>query len=293
MHASNTVAVQCLVNPHLREVSTTRRPHAKLRSYGISVPHVCLGARVTERRRYKTPPIAEAVCEIRYASDDWDPTIPGRMQERLAERYDGKPQERQQIQFGLMNVDSPDGKGAEIRGRQQSRIQLRNHAGTSILSIAEDTLSVSDLKPYSGWQDFRDRIEEALQTYHDLASPTTVTRIGVRYINRVLVPAEVDNLGDYFNVTPQLPADLDATMHTFLSRSESRYDDQIGLTVTFAKLESEPGQSSFILDLDVWTDTEVATESALRKITRLRDREREAFEQSITDRARSLFDGNA
>lgn len=268
---------------------------AKLRMCGISVSHVGLGARVSERRIYKTPPIAEAVCEIRYVSDDWDPTIPGRMQERLGDRYDGKPQEQRLIQADLMHVDAPDGAGVGIQGRQQNRIQLRNQAQTSVLSIAESVLSVSDLAPYSGWENFRDRIEEAVRIYNDLASPSSVARIGVRYINHVRVFADVDNLGEYFNVTPQLSPDLGASMHTFLSRSESRYDDGVGLTVTFARLESKPGESSFVLDLDVWAEADIVAdiETTLPVITDLRNRERIAFEQSITDKARSLFNGDA
>ncbi len=266
---------------------------AKLRMCGNSL-HVGLGARVPKRRIYRTPPIAEAVCEIRYASDDWDPTIPGRMQERLSDRYDGKPQEQRLFQADLMHVDAPDGSGLGIQGRQQNRIQLRDQSSTFVLSLAENVLSISDLAPYSGWESFRDRIEEAVRTYSDLALPQGVTRIGVRYINHVFVAADVDSLGEYFKVAPLPSPDLGASMHTFLLRSESQYDDGVGLTVTFARSESGPAESAFVLDLDVWTESEMEadTEPTLRVITDLRDRERIAFEQHITDKARSLFNGD-
>jgi len=274
------------------ELCTIMQP--KLSFACVATPlHVGLGARVPERRIYKNPPIAEAVCEIRYASDDWDPTIPGRMQERLSGRYDGKPQEQRLFQADLMQVDAPDGSGLGIQGRQQNRIQLRNRSDTFVLSLAENVLSISDLAPYSGWESFRDRIEEAVHTYSDLASPHGVPRIGVRYINHVFVAADVDSLGEYFKVAPLPSPDLGASMHTFLLRSESRYDDDVGLTVTFARSESESAESAFVLDLDVWTesDMEADAEPTLRVITDLRDRERIAFEQHITDKARSLFNG--
>ena len=242
-----------------------------------------------ERRIYQKPPIAEAVCEIRYSSEDWDPTIPGRMQERLSGRYDGKPQEQRLLQADMRHVDAPDGPGVEIQGLQQNRIQLRDLSEKRILSIAENAISVSDLEPYSGWEAFYGRIEEAIRMYHELVPSLNVTRIGIRYINRISVSEDPVNLSDYFRVSPQLPDGLNVKMYAFQSRSESRYEDGPGLTVTFASSEG-----AFILDLDAWLDSEenMSLEQILDTICDLRDRERFAFERSITDQARDLFDKN-
>lgn len=242
-----------------------------------------------ERRIYENPPIAEAVCEIRYSSEDWDPTIPGRMQERLGERYNGKPQEQRLIQTDLRQVDAPDGPGVEFQGLQQTRIQLRDISERRVLSIADNALSVSDLEPYSGWEEFFARIEEAIRTFGELVQSLSISRIGVRYINRISVSEDPVDLHEYFQVSPQLPEGLDVAMQAFLSRSESRYDDGPGLTVTFASSEG-----AFILDLDVWNEVEAISnlEDVLEIVCDLRNRERVAFENSITDKARELFGDN-
>lgn len=249
-------------------------------------------AHMPERRTYRAPPIVEAVCEVRYHGGVWDPTIPGRMQERLADRYDGTPREQNLLQAGVRHLDSPEGSGIEVQGRQHSRIQLQDTSQTRIISVAENVLSISDLAPYSGWRNFYGRIEQAVSMYHNLASPVSVTRIGVRYINRVLATANVNDIGEYFYVTPQMPPRLNMAMRTFLARSESQYHDGPRLTVTFASSEQEHGKSEFILDLDVYIALEFKAniKTTLTSIVDLRDRERVAFEHSITDKARDFFD---
>ena len=61
---------------------------------------------LTERRRYKNPPIEEALCEFGFApGPDWDPTIPGKLQAELGDAYSGKPGEQKAVQVGLTNAE--------------------------------------------------------------------------------------------------------------------------------------------------------------------------------------------
>lgn len=46
----------------------------------------------TSRRKYKNPPIVEALCEFRFVpSDEWNLTVPGLIFQELKHVYDGKP----------------------------------------------------------------------------------------------------------------------------------------------------------------------------------------------------------
>ena len=57
---------------------------------------------LTQRRRYKNPPIEEALCEFGFApGPDWDPTIPGKLQAELGDEYSGKPREQRAVKVGL------------------------------------------------------------------------------------------------------------------------------------------------------------------------------------------------
>ena len=55
-----------------------------------------------QRRRYRNPPIEEALCEFRFPPEqDWDPTIPGKLQTKFGDEYTGKPREQRVVEVGL------------------------------------------------------------------------------------------------------------------------------------------------------------------------------------------------
>ena len=146
---------------------------------------------MTQRRRYRNPPIEEALCEFGFASGaDWDPTIPGKLQVALGDEYSGKPREQKAVQVGL---HGQKGKLADLRYDEGiSKVQLFTKAGTRIVGVGPDVLSIHMLRPYQdpldfekgGWEEFRPRIADALEAYREVASPGRVNRVGVRYINK-------------------------------------------------------------------------------------------------------------
>ncbi|MBI4566163.1 MAG: TIGR04255 family protein [Planctomycetes bacterium] len=42
---------------------------------------------INEGRKYRNPPVIEALCEIYFAESAWDDTIPGRFYERVRDRF--------------------------------------------------------------------------------------------------------------------------------------------------------------------------------------------------------------
>jgi uncharacterized protein (TIGR04255 family) len=249
---------------------------------------------VNERRQYRNPPIQEALCEIQFSSNaDWDPTIPGRLYERLRDSYSGAP--RQQLEGGFQLAGDPS--SASLRWQPgPPKVQFVTPEGDRLLSVGSNVLSVHILYPYRGWEEFRPRIEAALSAYEAIASPDGIRRIGVRYINRIIVKEDRLHLGDFFTTPPELPDELDVNITTFLLRIEAAYTDEpIRLIQTYASAEAEAGSAGFILDLDVireWQTETLPIRDAMSHIDRLRDRERDAFEALITENARELFDAD-
>lgn len=251
---------------------------------------------MVERRKYRNPPIQEALCELQFASTvpDWDPTIPGRLYERVKDVYSGKP--RQQMQAGIQLGGDPT--TPELRWEAGvPRIQFITPAEDRILAVGPNVISLSTLPPYDGWEDFRPRIEAALTAYQDIAQPEGIKRIGVRYINRIITKGDHLHLGELFTTPPQLPDELDASLSSFFTRWEAMYSDiPVKLIQTFGSVQSEPGTAAFVLDLDVfrqWEEKEgLPVEEAMSQVDILRERERELFEASITDRAREMFDAD-
>ena len=66
-------------------------------------------------RRYKNPPIVEALCEFEFiSSQPWDLTIPGLIYEKVKDEF---PDKRQQIGIGVQF--KPTEKGLEMQKREK------------------------------------------------------------------------------------------------------------------------------------------------------------------------------
>jgi uncharacterized protein (TIGR04255 family) len=261
------------------------RPHPQVRLHR---------KHVTTRRQYKHPPIEEAVCEFRFAGErEWDPlATPAKLRERLARSYPGKVKV-QNVLSAKPAKDVQPGPALEMTPGP-TRLRFPSEDGKRLVSVAAQLLGVHVLLPYSGWEDFRARIEEALTAYIDVCQPQTFTRVGLRYINRITLKGEdTVPLGDYFRILPTQPEELPSIVSAFVHRAEHLYDDGTKLVLTFASLPPPPPEkNTFLLDLDLIQEPAEPRPitATLATVDDLRQRERIVFEALITDKLRATFD---
>jgi uncharacterized protein (TIGR04255 family) len=245
-----------------------------------------------QRRRYRNPPIQEALVEFHTGpGQDWDPTILGKLHEKVKAAYPGKPRQQKLFQA---SIRAADGQPSGISVQEGiGRFQLVDADGHRIISLGPDVLSVNVLKPYDGWEHFKPRIEAALRAYVEVSGADKVNRIGVRYVNKIVVPASNIPLPQYFLVGPSMPPGLPSTVAGFLNRAEHVFPDGVKLILTFASIEAVPGTSALLLDIDViWEGTPLDMAAALNMVEDLHDREGVAFEALITEKTREVFDAN-
>ena len=255
---------------------------------------------MSAQRRYKNPPIEEAVCEFGFTpNQDWDLTIPGRLQAELGAEYTGKPQEQRVIGVGL---EARGGQPPNIQfGEGLARIQLVTRDGKRTVGVGQDVLSVHMLRPYqdpsfpqqSGWKDFFLRISAAICAYWKVVEPVGVVRVGIRYINNITIPGTFATADPYLNSALPIVSGLPDQLINFMSRVEYTYTDGIHLVLSQGSIEAPLDHVGILLDLDlIWSGTNpILRAEALSKAEELHSREREAFEFVITDKARELFNG--
>lgn len=245
------------------------------------------------RRSYENPPIQEAVCEIRFAEGPGaDVTLGGRVFAELRAEYPAKPKDQPMVEAEVSEV-----LGAQqVQIRQTGRkIQLSNDDGTRMVSIAPTLLSVHALKPYRGWEEFRDRLRRAYEAFVAAAQPPAVTRIGVRFIDHISIPAGFDDARRLVSIPMNpLPGVL-PNPAAFLLRSEHATDDHAMVLLTIATARTDPaGLQDLVLAVDVdsiWEDKGSPLEigSALERVETLKARVTDTFESLITDAAREMF----
>lgn len=229
-------------------------------------------------------------------SQEWDLTMPGRLHVLLREAYRGKPREERHFEASLL---AAAGAAAGVSVRQGlGRVQLVSEDGTRIVAIGPDVLSVHMLRPYQsagaerGWDEFRPRIEAALNAYWQVCEPSGVLRIGLRYINKIVLAESDADLSRFLTTAPSRVQGLPEDFAGFAARSNYVYPDGVQLFVTHATADAVDDQRAILVDVDLGMESDdvLSQEAALRTADDLRIRERDAFESLITDAAREIFD---
>lgn len=234
-------------------------------------------------REYADPPVVEALCEVYFDGSRWDDTVPGRFFDRAQTIgfTEKEPVQR--------HLDAASGPSAIVR--QDTRMRFRNADRTRVVQVEPDLVVVNQLRPYPTFADWSPSVVAVATTYAALVEAKGVGRIGLRYINRIDLPGSRVNLGEWFQVAPQLPAVWRDTAGSFLVRVERKVAEGLDLILTFGSAPSKVGESSFMLDLyAVHTLRAVSSVESLPPL--LEDAHsciESAFEGSITEALRTRF----
>ena len=238
-------------------------------------------------KRYKNPPVVEALCEIYFDESKWDGTLPGLFFERIRESYP-KKREWRQIRVSVSKETT------ETRVQPgERRIQFLKEDGSRLIQIEKNLLVINQLKPYPSFEDWKPVVHKMLKHYSEIAQPKGIKRMGVRYINRIIIPAVKFKMEDYFSLYPEVPESLGAMHRKFMMRLEIPAQHKAHrLMVTFGTAPPElPETSAEMLDIyDIFASPKpFPTEDIDKHVIEAHENIERAFENSITSKARELF----
>jgi uncharacterized protein (TIGR04255 family) len=172
---------------------------------------------------------------------------------------------------------------------------------TDVAMFRTGTLVIAHLAPYKGWEHLFDRIKNAwLALGRATRENIPLSRIGVRYINRIDISGNNDNdspisLFDYVRFHPQAPDGLIGNVPVMEYYSHVVYPiPEDGLTVKLAAANVPSPlifHKSVLLDIDVFMDHDVPRKAVevWERLSVMRDRKNMIFETCVTDKARELF----
>lgn len=250
------------------------------------------------RRRYRNPPIEEAACEFRFhPGRDWDLTIPGKLHTELADAYPGPPRDQKVLD---VTVAPPGAPSPSVDYREGTpRVQLVTANARRLVGIGRNALTIHILRPYRGdgaslrgWEEFRNRIETALDAYWRVAEPASIGRIALRYINRFFVPHGSQSVRAFLRGVPESVPELPGSALRYFSNGDYGDEKDIRYRVLHGISPPSNGNREVILDIEAahLEESGMSRETGIEWIDRLQIRERQIFEAIITDQARSLFD---
>lgn len=239
---------------------------------------------------YKNPPVVEALCELFFEPRAWDDTVPGAFYGRIQEQFTIK----EQLVGSETEINLGPGQETTVGVRPlPPRMRFFTPAKDRLIQLAPNLLVVNKLVPYTSFDDWVRTLEQALGHYQEVVPGVAVTRVGVRYLNRITVPGTRVKLERYFRVIPVIPDTLGTDHGAFLLRLELLVpESNHSLLLSFATSPQEqPGSMAFLLDFyDTWKPgSSQPVDQVMTHVRLAHDHIQAAFERNITDELRLLF----
>jgi len=249
---------------------------------------------------YNKPPITEAVIDLRVTLPEGTSVDDLR---RLQARLPGGFAPPVDILEPVQTIEFHQAKLAPILRSTLSHQGFRfaKMDESRVLQAKVDGFSYSALAPYTSWKGFCPEARGLWELYRDTFHPGLVTRVAVRYINRVDIPLKIlDSRGqfkleDFFNSYPHITEKLPHnTMAGFVMQVPVPQPDIESMLLLKQGVVPPPNPEVFsvVLDLDLFR--EVRWDPGDDKMIwdffdTLRERKNAAFEASITPTTRELF----
>ena len=210
--------------------------------------------------RFPSPTIAEAACEI---------TFNRNLQVKLstAELYKLLGNEFPEIQpVSAVALQIIMGATQELQppapppfGVPTAAFRFAATAGDRFVQISDVSFVHQTAAPYPGWSIIKASILELWEKVSPAIQPETVTKIGLRYVNRIAKDEAHPHLGDWLRASDYIPAALTRSRRHFLARVESSPGDNDLLLLTLAhqpSAETAP-HGAIIFDIDRMRTTPV------------------------------------
>lgn len=241
---------------------------------------------------YANPPIIEALLDIRIeASAGLSLTDLQGCLERVRDRYP----KRRELKSTSVRLNPPEELATEIHVEQQGYLGISEDE-KQFFQARLNGFTANRLAPYSSWEEFRQETRRLWDVYREVVKPTRITRIALRYINRIDIPAQAAELKQYFKTFPEVAADLPQVLESFFMQLILPLPDAKARVIVVETLAPPPPNSpqdvvSVVLDLDLFRTEDLphAEEDLWSVFEILREQKNKVFRACLTEQAEELF----
>lgn len=244
---------------------------------------------------YPKAPLTEALIDIRVA-------LPPSMAVTDLAKVRSGEEERYPLEAGhyqltsQIEINSAERSSATSAKQTQTGHVFRTTDERQVWQVRFDGFTFSRLAPYDRWETMRDEARRLWQLYRQVLQPQSITRIAVRYINRLELPiSEEQSLDykDYLRTGPEVSPGLPQGLAGFFMQLQMPQDDLSAMLIlTEATVPSGNARvGSVLLDIDLFREIDLPQDddSLWLLFERFRVRKNDTFEGSITDRLREMI----
>ena len=241
------------------------------------------------RDHLRRAPIAEAVIDYRVLPQDGiSADLFANLGASVGEVYDQRlPMRSIQARFGF----HPERPVEASQTEAALGWMYKSSAIAAVAQFRSDGFTFSKLEKYTTWQEVFGEAERLWRLYVLTARPSEVSRVAVRYINRLRLPGPAE-LRDYFEAPPGLPAPMSQAITEFLMRfviNDAERDAKA--IVTLALEPSIEPILPVLFDIDAYREIALPPDApAIREIfDRLRALKNEIFFAWLTERTVEMY----
>jgi uncharacterized protein (TIGR04255 family) len=189
-----------------------------------------------------------------------------------------------QIQFGPSPIATASS--------QHSGFIYKSADLKQILQAQVGGFTFSRLAPYQKWEPFSTEAKRLWTAYRSIAKPVSVTRVAVRYINRIDIPLPLNDFKDYLRTVPEVSPDLPQALSGYLMQLVMPLEDKGMAVITETPIPApSPNFVSIVLDIDVSVSDTMSSDSNViwETFEKLRGKKNLIFNACLTAKAKELF----
>ena len=178
---------------------------------------------------------------------------------------------------------------------QPNGFLLRSDDQADTAIISQNSLIVARLAPYRGWDTLHEQFISAWKSWKKVAKTKPISRVGVRYINRIDIPLKGENkidLEDYLTFYPKVPELGNSPMVEYLIQVTQPINSLWTATITSTLLPPPLiNHISLLLDIDVFRTESIPLndEDLWAMIAEARIIKNTVFQSCITHKSMELF----
>ena len=239
-------------------------------------------------------PIVEAVIDVRgRAETPWEEAATqARLKTELPGYFQLDSQRQVRYELGMAPGQEPQQAFHDLGWRG---LRLQSQDKLHIAQFNRDGFVFSRLQPYESWDQLIAEGMRIWRIHQGIAHPSEVQRLGLRFINRILLPPKDMDFEAYLVAPPKPPSSLDLPFHGFFHNETLAvpgYPYAINIVRTIQRPQPpEPDRLGLILDHDVFTVEPFTVQQEIleRQLAEMRWLKNKVFFGSITEKALAIL----
>jgi uncharacterized protein (TIGR04255 family) len=234
-------------------------------------------------------PVAEAVVEIRVRLSR---PVGEAEFNSFRDRMKGQFPKAQSIRFVASHLQF--GSDEELKNDVSTGlvgVRLDDSEGRWVVQAKSDGLAVSRLPPYESWGGLVATLRALWPAYVEVFQPSSVLRLGVRYINRLMLPNDDQiDLDTLLTAGPKIPPSLPQDLTEFVTRVVFPLPPEGIVLTVLQSLEPATGEvagrrAHVVLDIDAACEQTMTPDAPemWERLDSLRHAKNMAFFGSLTE----------